>query len=284
MFSRDVMRRTGRSCLLCCVLLLAGFNLAALAAVDVGVGEPSQTGKWAAKPYMPHSDFPWVNDGGDAVSRSFSDDFSALAGRVRPLSTGHQISIVMPVLLSTSRIWTGGGVTDLWTDPDNWLNGVAPAPGDSLNFPEVAAQKSNTNDFAPGTHFNSIALNGNGYTLDGNAITLTSGISGNAPNSAPSRIDMDIDLDQAQAFDAVSSAIWIGGALRLNGYALTLNCSRSVSIFGQISGGGGITKNGTGFLLLTEDNSYSGVTQLNGGMVFLSHGNALGATGTGNHT
>ncbi len=36
-------------------------------------------------------------------------------------------------LLSATRIWTGGGATDLWSDPANWSGGV-PIAGDDVIF------------------------------------------------------------------------------------------------------------------------------------------------------
>jgi autotransporter-associated beta strand protein len=68
---------------------------------------------------------------------------------------------------------------------------------------------------------------------------------------------------------------------------LTLGSGDASSSFsGTISGGDGtsvrgiaLTKTGTGTLTLSGDNSYSGITTVNTGVLGISHANALGATG-----
>jgi autotransporter-associated beta strand protein len=54
----------------------------------------------------------------------------------------------------------------------------------------------------------------------------------------------------------------------------------------MISGSGGITRQGAGSgqLLLNGNNSYTGVTAISAGGIAISSSNALGATGSGNHT
>ena len=54
-----------------------------------------------------------------------------------------------------------------------------PAPGDDLVFPNAAVRKVNLNDFAAGTTFNSIEINGQNYTITGNAIQLAHGFETN---------------------------------------------------------------------------------------------------------
>src|SRR5262249_53579628 len=59
-------------------------------------------------------------------------------------------------------------------------------PGDDLVFGVIASQFTNTNDFPPGTTFNSITIGASGYTLNGNSITLPihSSITANFPNGS----------------------------------------------------------------------------------------------------
>src|SRR5262245_12286561 len=68
--------------------------------------------------------------------------------------------------------WDGGGGDSNWTTAANWDGDVAPAAGDDLVFAGTVGQTP-TNDFAAGTVFSSITFSGGGFTLTGNAVTLT---------------------------------------------------------------------------------------------------------------
>src|SRR5215207_10133456 len=71
--------------------------------------------------------------------------------------------------------WDGGGSDNNWTTPANWIDDVAPQPGDNLTFPTGAARLTNTNDFPAGTEFVNLNV-ATGYVLNGNAIALPGGV------------------------------------------------------------------------------------------------------------
>lgn len=81
---------------------------------------------------------------------------------------------------ATTRTWTGNGATNNWSDAGNWNSG-APVAGDSLVFPASANRKTNTNNLASNTAFDTITFNGGGYDISGNAISLTNQLT-NQPN------------------------------------------------------------------------------------------------------
>jgi autotransporter-associated beta strand protein len=151
-------------------------------------------------------------------------------------------------------IWDGGGADNKWTTPANWAGDVAPQPGDDLVFPAGVRIRTNVNDFPADTAFHSIAVNGAsprqneaGYQISGSAVTVTAGIT----------------ADFAFGF-------------------YPLNSTSTLSL--DVSGTGGVTKNGTGRLVLAGHNSYTGVTTVNAGVLEVQTDTALGATGTGNET
>ncbi|HRT59041.1 MAG TPA: hypothetical protein P5038_20640, partial [Candidatus Paceibacterota bacterium] len=74
------------------------------------------------------------------------------------------------------KTWDGSSSGN-WATAANWTGNVAPVDGDDLVFPPGAANLANTNNFAA-LKVSSIVFTGSGYTLRGNALTVTNGISG----------------------------------------------------------------------------------------------------------
>lgn len=81
------------------------------------------------------------------------------------------------------RTWDGGGSDANWTTPANWLDDIAPLPGESLLFPAGAAQLASTNNFPATTLFNSLRLTGN-YTLATGSLKLTGQLTANLTGTA----------------------------------------------------------------------------------------------------
>src|SRR2546427_4201809 len=90
-------------------------------------------------------------------------------------------------VFGATRTWTGTN-SALWSAAANW-GGTAPVPGDDLLFPSGASNVSNTNDFAPGTAFNSITISGAGYVLAGAAVSLGAG---GISSSSGGKISIDL--------------------------------------------------------------------------------------------
>ena len=75
---------------------------------------------------------------------------------------------------SDTCTWTGS-TSNNWSVGTNWTgcdNGGVPEPGDSLVFPENATNKTTDNNLTSAAYGN-ITVSGNGYTLNGNALTVT---------------------------------------------------------------------------------------------------------------
>jgi autotransporter-associated beta strand protein len=180
--------------------------------------------------------------------------------------------------------WTGGGTTNHWSDAANW-GGKAPSAGDNLVFPAGAAQATNTNDFAAGTTFNSITVSGGGYSISGNALTLSTGLDdSNATGS--NVINLPITLSKAQTFTAATNAAFgmtLGGTINNNGFLLTVTGGGGpLQISNAVSGTGGLTDSSAGTVTTTlsgPGNTYTGVTTVTNGILILqaSPGNAIPA-------
>ncbi|MBX6313314.1 MAG: autotransporter-associated beta strand repeat-containing protein [Isosphaeraceae bacterium] len=177
-----------------------------------------------------------------------------------------------------STVTWKGTVSNLWSNPANWVEGRAPAAGDDLVFPANAVRFGTLqNDLPAGTVFNSLTLTAFGgqiaYTLTGNAIGIGGGgISDTTTSFAVDRIDLNIAL-----VTPVSPAAGVGAELPF----VVTSGSPILEINGVISGVGGITKSGVGVVELRGANTYAAGTTISAGVIHARNGSALGSTGRG---
>jgi fibronectin-binding autotransporter adhesin len=163
--------------------------------------------------------------------------------------------------------WTGT-TNDNFNTTSNWncaTDGAAvPENGDSLVFDSaiLTGYKTLNNDL-PNASFNSISfIRSSGtqqyaFTINGNAITLSGGITANHQAT----LGMDINMDSNQT--------------------LTLADSEYLSLQGVISGTGNLTVAGNGNLGLYNSNTFTGTINVTGGTLLTSKLTSLGATNAG---
>jgi len=131
-----------------------------------------------------------------------------------------------------------------------------------------------------------------------NSGTVANGSGNTATFSVDITADTTVQLDSARTIgnltfgDAVTSTAgsWIlannastSNVLTLAGGTPTitvnaLGSGKSVTISTEIAGASGLAKAGAGTLLLSASNSYSGTTSIGGGVLGISHANALGSS------
>jgi len=87
------------------------------------------------------------------------------------------------------RAWTGAGADNKWTTAANWDTG-APNAGDCLLFPQSASTLTNLNDYPDGTAFHEMNFTGGGYTINGNRVSLTAGLTNSIPEAAVTTINL----------------------------------------------------------------------------------------------
>jgi len=166
-----------------------------------------------------------------------------------------------------TKTWDGGGTTNNWSDAANWTDNVAPSFGDKLVFPANAAQLTNNNDFPLNTTFDSIQFTGAPYTLNGHTIALTSGIIDTADFQINNTIRFGISLNRNVLVSKTGSAQLVVNNIETRGFTLTLDGSGATTFDAIISGTGGLTINGSGFVVTfgLNDNTFSGPTTVNAG-------------------
>jgi autotransporter-associated beta strand protein len=157
-----------------------------------------------------------------------------------------------------SLVWTGLGGDDNWTTPANWGGGSAPLAGYSLSFGVGAAQKTTNNNFPTGTTFAGLRFLDGGYTVTGNDLALTAGISSASSAGGTDTVALNVALTANETFN-------IAGAT-------------PIEVTGTISGARfGITKTGGGTLALHSPagNTYGGTTTVTGGTLRLNASNQI---------
>ena len=104
-------------------------------------------------------------------------------------------------------------------------------------FPLGATTLVVNNDFPVNTAWHSLTVIG-GYTVNGNAIVLGAG--GMLMSTAPfTSVHLDVTLSSAQTWTVIGTAqsASFGGALHLNGQAITFDVRQTVSATGLTLGG-----------------------------------------------
>jgi autotransporter-associated beta strand protein len=170
----------------------------------------------------------------------------------------------VPAAFAATDTWNGASLASAnWSDPTNWVAVTTPATNDFLVF-DGATQLNNTNNLSTNAPFAGLtfaATAGGTFVLNGNAI---------APSNSPAvTIEDDttnsqvINLNIVPATNLVFNITAVGGSLTNNGV---------------ISGTKGVTLNGVGTLTLgTHNNTYTGGTTVNGGILQLNIGGSIGA-------
>ncbi|MDX1948077.1 MAG: autotransporter-associated beta strand repeat-containing protein, partial [Pirellulaceae bacterium] len=189
-------------------------------------------------------------------------------------------------------IWDGGGANDLWSNPLNWQNDIAPTAGDDLVFAATGAGAS-INDLPAGTRFSTISISGTGYTFSesaSNPIELIGGlVSSHTTGTNTWNIDVTL-LNAVSVFNATSgTTLDIGGDINTANVlgstgvgvggtsALTFDGDGDVNVTGNITGAGGITKLGAGRTTLSGNNTFEGIVTIRQGALRAASDTALGA-------
>jgi uncharacterized repeat protein (TIGR01451 family) len=181
--------------------------------------------------------------------------------------------------------WTGLSTTSSnWSDPANWAGGVAPVAGDALVFGPGASRLSNTDDFGSGTAFGSITFSSAGYTISGNAITLSGNLDGStATGNNAFNLNVTLANGAGVLTGATNTDLILGGTINNGGatYMVSGGVGR-VDFTGAITGSGGLTVNDTGgtVALSGTADTYTGTTTAQAGLLLLNNstGNAVPGT------
>lgn len=169
---------------------------------------------------------------------------------VRRLRVGAFLSAVQleDRLAMAVSTWSGA-VSGLWSDAGNW--DVAPNPGDNLVFPLGASNLITVNDLSAGISYASIALDGPGYSLSGNALTVETALT-TFYAVGTAQIDLDMTFSDATPGIAVVFP------------------DASLQFVRPITTANPISKSGSGSLVLNSLQSYTADTLVNSGLLVVN--------------
>ncbi|WP_276485505.1 cellulose binding domain-containing protein [Paraflavitalea pollutisoli] len=155
--------------------------------------------------------------------------------------------------------WKNNAATDSFLLAANWEEGAAPAnpailafkaSEDTLITNDLTNLQASRIDFLPGA---------NAYTIDGNSLVLKNDL-----------------VNSSTSNQTLSMPIVLTDQLQVN----TITSNR-ITLSGPISGAGGLTKTGPGFLYISGNNTYAGNTIINGITGGWPPVNAIAIAGTG---
>jgi autotransporter-associated beta strand protein len=190
-------------------------------------------------------------------------------GQSAVVVNGFQLSNV------TSSTW--GSTTSTTWGNGNWTGGTPDGDGTVANFGTTAASQTVTIEGTGRTVGVMNIVTPNPYTFTGGTLTMSNAFTPD-PNN-PTTVGMayiNLNTPSVSINTQINSAMVLAHNTSINVAA----ASSSLTINGQISGPGGINLLGPGTVLLTNNNTYSGTTNVYGGRLILTGNQTNGGTYT----
>ncbi len=176
----------------------------------------------------------------------------------------------------TDYTWTGGGGNNLWNNGSNWasfLPGGIPNDGTSnAIFSGAGGGQTNINLAGSPFQLNRLTFD----TASAASYNIGGGGGGTLVFSAgpfdPAEIVMNASVVNAQTISG-------GISLASSPVGVTQNSAATLTVTGIISGANSLTKTGTGRLILTRENTFTGGMFVNGGTLELNEVGGAADTG-----
>ena len=184
-------------------------------------------------------------------------------------------SVVVPAApaAAADRTWTGGGLTDNWSEPANW-GGAAPVDGDDLVFPKDAARASTVNDRRAGAPIRSLST-GDHRSISGNGFSLGAG--GMRTGDGGLTIDVPVTLHADQTWSLGAGVHSFAASIDTAGHVLEVtvqdvDASSTIWSEGGVVGGGQLRLTRTGTFFLNGSPSTASVVARDGGRLSMASG------------
>ncbi|GEM_PF-2461306 len=179
---------------------------------------------------------------------------------------------------AATRIWSGSN-TPYLNNPANWVGGIVPVAGDSIEFPDDARFTTVINDLdgegRPSFSMRSIIFKGYNYTLRGRPLFLQGGIQ-SLYSRATIRIECDVNINPLYPPYGVSNYGYFGhleiaGRFEVGTNPLLLNTSSTILITGRLISplGASVTKTQSGVVTFNGSGLMMGKIFVEGGTLII---------------
>lgn len=194
--------------------------------------------------------------GGQAARAPRARRVSRIGVLVASVTIVLQLAAIQPAFAAT-HTWSGAADNN-WSNAGNWSGGSPSGdPTAAVMFPSSGVTRfASNNNLSSPTPISSMTFAQGGFTLSGNTIAVSSGVTNSAGSNS---IIAPLSLSGTGAFNVA-------------------NTGDTLTIGSTISGTGSLTKSGNGALLLQGASTYSGGTTINQGTVYVSGSMSSGVT------
>ncbi len=189
---------------------------------------------------------------------------------------GMLFTFVLPSVVS-GQTWDGGGTDNNWTTAANWNAIVVPLNNGtaSINFAGSTrlAPVVNTNFDVRRMTFDSTA---GAFSIGGGSVlTVRDGGIANLHAGVTETIGVALSVGDSQTWNG-DGPLTFSGPVNLNANTLTLDTPATIALTNTVVGTGAIVKEGTGAVLLSGLNTFSGGVTLNQGTLGIATDSGLG--------
>jgi autotransporter-associated beta strand protein len=200
---------------------------------------------------------------------------SVSSGAVLNLSASETVGSITGVgniTLGANTLTSGGD------NSSTTLTGVISGVGGGLtkNGTGTLTLTSASSNYTGGTTLNT------GTLVIGNAAAAGNGTITQTDATSLLKFDTTGTIGNAMSIYNVSAnkTVTLSGGITVNNAVFDVASGETLTISNTINGTGGVTKNGTGTLVLSGSNSYSAPTTINAGTLEAANANALGSNNT----
>lgn len=176
----------------------------------------------------------------------------------------------------SAQTWVGGGTTDLWSDPANWLPAGVPRQDGLADLSFFGGTENSPQADVPwavrSLNFYGDSLS---FTLGGQPVRVGQGGLVNQ-SSLTQTVQMSLTLVDPQIWSGERGPLVVGGSISNSGHTLFLGGAFPIALRGVISGPGSLIKKGESVLSLQAPNSFSGGVNVESGALILGDDAALG--------
>jgi len=188
------------------------------------------------------------------------------------------LALSSATVYSADWTWDGGSTNSSdWSDATNWVgDSSVPVsdPGTDLFFDNASSRISCSNDMGSFQFHDFIFLGINDLSVWGDDLEVFRSLVNSSTVSQV--LHNDISLGADATFRANGGILYFLGEINNAGHTLRTEGTKDVYFMNALSGSGGLDVYSTGTTILSESNSYSGATRVNGGVLKCYDGSLRG--------